>query len=428
MVSLSDLPVEILYRIVTIGPCENALALLLVNHRFHMICTESKTYANIVKNGNGGSADHTTTSWWPSGTSDWSIAARWALADNKTHHVFRWEDNYPIPLPVTSLFWLPELLTQGHEAAVESLSDRNLNFRSNLDTEIVTRAVWHETCQSFYNHVRSLRYMILPSEVESTASSHTDPMSGHVPKSYSSILNSMVPDLRSSGMQSRSMFTSRAGNRAGPTTSTSRTRKALTEVEDYDMSCLTLATVMVATLNNSIKKNVRTVGDVAPPRFEDFPLSQIYQYINPPFSNRVGTDAETTGSVPFLKSHLPVTTSTAFLSSGEWIGYYCYSGWRANVSWDGMMSGIHLEVTADYQDHCAVSTRGKASDQWGLFMLFGTIHRNNGWIQMTKQYDSGTTWQWKGVMTSFGIVASWGPEDWGGWLWLWKREWSSSQP
>ncbi|KAJ9663338.1 hypothetical protein H2198_000855 [Neophaeococcomyces mojaviensis] len=158
--------------------------------------------------------------------------------------------------------------------------------------------------------------------------------------------------------------------------------------------------------------------NLIPPSARNIPFEVIYSSIEPPFSSSRSNDSASW----FLTKHLPVMTSPDFLADGEWIGYYCHVRVGRQPTWDPMMHGINFEITADYADHCAVRSRG--DDAYGPSSLFGTVHKQNGSLQITKQYENGTTWQWSAVMTPFGIVGSWGSSIWGGWFWLWKRSWS----
>lgn len=87
------------------------------------------------------------------------------------------------------------------------------------------------------------------------------------------------------------------------------------------------------------------------------------------------------------------------------------------------MHGINFKIVADRAEDLILSSQGE--DASGSFTMSGAVHKSNGEVDMKKRYDNGEIWEWLGVMTPFGIVATRGSRC-GGWLWLWKRSWSST--
>ena len=119
-------------------------------------------------------------------------------------------------------------------------------------------------------------------------------------------------------------------------------------------------------------------------------------------------------------------TAKDFLEGGEWVGYYCYSFRELGMPmFDSMMSGMRFACSAapnEDQNSLLLTTRG--DDGCGQFQLQGTISANDGCLGLTKLYAGGNAWGWRAIMSPYGLIGTWGEGRWGGWLWLWKREWS----
>lgn len=163
-----------------------------------------------------------------------------------------------------------------------------------------------------------------------------------------------------------------------------------------------------------------------PPCTEKIPFLDLMRGMPPPFSPEAADHIPT--------SHLAVMTDESFIEHGSWEGYYCYSFDRGGrpLFFDAPMRDIRLDVVERkviWQVGVEVTTlhvRGQGVDGVGPFTLTGKIWTDTGKIELAKEYvQSLTVWTWGAFMTPFGIVGTWGEGEWGGWLWLWKSEWSS---
>ena len=76
--------------------------------------------------------------------------------------------------------------------------------------------------------------------------------------------------------------------------------------------------------------------------------------------------------------------------------------------------------------HNRVYFRGDGHDRVGTFVITGTCDTRTGVISATKAYDMMHQWEWRGMLTPFGMAGTWGAglRGWGGWWWIWPREWS----
>jgi hypothetical protein len=129
----------------------------------------------------------------------------------------------------------------------------------------------------------------------------------------------------------------------------------------------------------------------------------------------------------FGTCHLHTMTSPEFLEDGEWAGYYCFSIPRAdNVHFDPPMSRIRFVTSRHSADSRTLGLSADGIDSVGSFHLQGEINSETGRVIIRKEYNHGVPWAWDwfSIMTPFGIVGSWGRQDWGGWFWLWKTSWS----
>lgn len=427
---LDALPAELQYRIIAHGTAANALTLSCVNKRFQRICTDPLVYFDIVRRGNGQPAttqqcpDMDEFSWWESEEHDWHTAARWALADMNAQEAFSTNTSLSDGLPLASLYWLPELLVQNHRQARSSFLRPGVTswpFKKTVDAETLTRAVWHGTY-----HCLCLDDPELEPLGPHTAQSPSTPLCFHSTVFFDQ-LRRLIPRLRYDACQPRILLTRGVQYvlQAGETSADRR------EVEQF--SCLALGTFMIAILHHSLRRRMALAqvhgispgGDLKPPSALNMPFKELHTNISLPFTDRMShkTIPRIESSTCFIKSHLPVMTSSNFLAEGTWVGYYCYVLHMQTVQWDAMMDRIQFQVTADYPDHCTVTTRDRGVDSYGSFIIFGTVLKSTGLVHMTKQYDNGTVWAWHGIMTSYGIVGSWGDERFGGWFWLWKKEW-----
>ena len=153
-----------------------------------------------------------------------------------------------------------------------------------------------------------------------------------------------------------------------------------------------------------VQISVPTTESIRFRSFMDMPL---------PFAADIAT------ALPFC--HLASMTSKSFIEEGEWAGFYSMSiGPLHPRPFDPPMRGIRFQVCDD-PELPARTLDAKGEDGVGSFRLFGKIALNTGEITLEKQYDGqGPHWDWFCLMTPFGIAGTWGSDDWGGWVWLWK--------
>ena len=80
---LDTLPVEIIRRITSHGPCESTLSLLKVNRALHSACNDRLVFKSIIDNGNGSTSDLPIWKCTLPLDSPVTLWARYALADSK---------------------------------------------------------------------------------------------------------------------------------------------------------------------------------------------------------------------------------------------------------------------------------------------------------------------------------------------------------
>ncbi|KAI0290263.1 hypothetical protein B0F90DRAFT_1787663 [Multifurca ochricompacta] len=127
---------------------------------------------------------------------------------------------------------------------------------------------------------------------------------------------------------------------------------------------------------------------------------------------------------PWLQGGL-AGTPLARLSSTtgrSWLGYYSVVGVTGR---DPPMS-IEMRSAKPppdaEDDH--IYFRGEGTDNVGPFSLRGSCDTKTGLVIATKAYVNSHQWEWRGMLTPFGIVGMWGAQWYGGWWWIWPREWS----
>jgi len=138
---------------------------------------------------------------------------------------------------------------------------------------------------------------------------------------------------------------------------------------------------------------------------------------------------------PWLRDGLAGTpfASLSSTTSSAWAGYYTIMG-LARMGTDPPM---HLELRSvppppnDDTDADAVAGSdpdhvhfyGEGRDGVGTFTVAGMCEKRTGVVKAIKAYTTHS-WEWRGVLTPFGMGGVWGPGWGGGWWWIWPREWS----
>lgn len=377
----------------------------------------------------------TDTPYWASSLSlnhekDWRVCAKWSLAAEKAAEVSAklTEASYKLHsstrMTEDVLSWLPELLLQGYSPAQDLLRYRlTLIFPPDFDpntmsVDSITRLAF---CDAYRLTIENQGRISDPSRRLARTSRLSKSQRKQLANFYSiaeAAYKRLCPTVSLEVLPLEQYPEIMAGT-------------SLTQVSFLGQMVLAtffaggIYQLLTYALNHDEVRRTWPGGrsNIRPPRGDTISFDKLFSIGQPPFTTIKGEDPRST----FLARHLPIMTSPEFLSDGEWVGYYCYIH-RTNEPpiWDAMMHSIHFEITADYADHCAVTTRGE--DGCGSFSLLGTCHKRSGRIQMTKQYDDGTTWVWSGIMTPFGIVCSWGRNAGSNrsrLIWLWKGPWTA---
>jgi len=140
---------------------------------------------------------------------------------------------------------------------------------------------------------------------------------------------------------------------------------------------------------------------------------------------------------PWLHDGLASTPLAALSSttSCAWAGYYTYKGMddRDPPMYIELRSTPAPDARAETDTEAAhdrVYFRGEGHDEVGMFDLIGTCDTRTGVISAIKGYGIIHQWEWRGMLTPFGMAGMWG-RGWGnawawgaGWWWIWPREWS----
>lgn len=125
--------------------------------------------------------------------------------------------------------------------------------------------------------------------------------------------------------------------------------------------------------------------------------------------------------------HLAKMTTAGFLEDGEWAGFYStsYGARGGPANFDPPMHGIRFATTTNSDSSATIDLHATGEDGVGTFSLDGKLLPVTGQMTFTKRYFGGfPKWDWACLMTPVGIVGSWGPNGYGGWIWLWKTGWS----
>ncbi|KAI0261120.1 hypothetical protein BC834DRAFT_972907 [Gloeopeniophorella convolvens] len=131
------------------------------------------------------------------------------------------------------------------------------------------------------------------------------------------------------------------------------------------------------------------------------------------------------GSIrPWLQDDMAGTPFAGLSTSPRaWAGYYTTEipQWIAR----DMPMFFDLQTTPPEAGGSRyISFQAAGEDAVGRFTLVGTCDSRTGLVSAQKMYQGMHTWEWDGVVTPFGMVGRWGTKSYGGWWWVWPREWS----
>ena len=135
---------------------------------------------------------------------------------------------------------------------------------------------------------------------------------------------------------------------------------------------------------------------------------------------------------PWLHDGLAGTPLAALSSTTgcAWAGYYTYKGVGSSdpPMYIEMRSTSGPDAGADTESaRNGLHFRGEGHDGVGKFVIHGACDTRTGMVGATKVYEMHQ-WEWRGMLTPFGMAGMWGPSwgaGWGaGWWWIWPREWS----
>ena len=136
---------------------------------------------------------------------------------------------------------------------------------------------------------------------------------------------------------------------------------------------------------------------------------------------------------PWLHNKL-AGTPLADLSSTTgraWAGYYTVLGsgvrdppmfLELRSTSPPLGSDADADAAADSKSDC-VYFGGEGHDGVGTFTVMGVCDVRTGAVSAIKRYSSHW-WEWRGMVTPFGMTGMWGPGWSGGWWWIWPQEWS----
>ena len=135
---------------------------------------------------------------------------------------------------------------------------------------------------------------------------------------------------------------------------------------------------------------------------------------------------------PWLRDR-PAGTPLADLLSmtgRPWAGYYTY------LDTDVRDPPMYLELCcctpparitdsdAD-SEFLEVYFHGEGRDGVGTFVVLGKCNVHTGVMSAIKGYTTMMNmWDWRGMVTPFGMAGMWGPGRSGGWWWIWPQGWS----
>ncbi|TFY65913.1 hypothetical protein EVG20_g5176 [Dentipellis fragilis] len=108
-----------------------------------------------------------------------------------------------------------------------------------------------------------------------------------------------------------------------------------------------------------------------------------------------------------------------------WCGYYGRGVATAPYVDPPMLFKLYRKSTED--NDAKIRFGGTGQDRVGPFRIEGVANLDSGTVLATKQYiHADFSWEWKGIITPFGMVGRWGIYGYNGWWWIWPKEWGGS--
>ena len=158
------------------------------------------------------------------------------------------------------------------------------------------------------------------------------------------------------------------------------------------------------------------------PKFKKIPFQSMF-FMPVPF----------TQSAPerLLRCHTFLMTMREFLDDDEWLGFSTIS-FRRNTtpSLASPMRDVRFYTRPSDADRDEFRFLASGIDRFGEFFINGHVDRTTCQITATKRSVSiNLQWECSCIMLPCGIVGTWwGNSGWGGWIWLWKVDWTDFCP
>lgn len=377
---LDALPFELLKRIAMFSTAGTALALSQCNKKLHSACFDPLIFRNIIQNPKGTSSaleDSWDISFLPSSTPA-SVIARYAVADSRARSwkYFPRRDRSSSSYELCSdahLKWAPHLAMLGHP------------FIQSLDLQAYVGGMQNLSLRDS----RQVLHLLINALFSNPASWNSRDI--HV---FFESLCGLVEDDASS-------------------------------LHPLDLVMSMILWQVLADLG--VERPVITL-----PLMDRMLMARSKDSAPPPFMG---------GEMDPTTFHVASMSQKAFIEDGDWCGYYSYDTLLMNPPHiDPAMESVKLRLhdtnsselsseiineTSSSNAHSLHSISGNGKDSVGNFRLSGQLF-SDGRMPMTKIYDQGIHWDWDTCVTPWGIMGFWGQSDSTyGWVWLWKREWST---
>jgi hypothetical protein len=409
---LDTLPVEIIQRIASCGPCESALALGKVCSTLHRACNNRFVFKSIIDNGNGRSFEN--DDWQCTAvTSQCSTSecARWALADSQARQLVELLEGNARWSVTFDDFWLDEYTTWAPQIMA---LHHCLNTASGTLFPILLERLSQKWDKKHLTQAQALSFCLAATMLS-------------VKELGGGLLTADIQRKMPGDQSFHPPRRARDRTHDRPPTVQHRVANQVLGVFALDLREALAEPDSLSHIGSGGATPIRPpfAADIPFPDLMDLPL---------PFTEEV-TDA-------FSTCHLRTMTSVAFLEDGEWTGYYTYppgSPRRSHSRFDPPMVGIKFSVeqydnnddTINNSQRLRLRANAEAHDYHGRFTLEGYIVPTTGGFSMTKQYVGRHSFPWDGVMTPFGFLGSWEYPLWPGghtkcgWFWLWKTSWTT---
>ncbi|KAF2117383.1 hypothetical protein BDV96DRAFT_644807 [Lophiotrema nucula] len=411
--SLLALPVELLRRIASHTTCSTVFNLFLTHRRLYAACNDRLVFRYIAETCHGIRCDEDiwrdSSALLDNATLADTIRVAFAVERALKLHEgedplleIRPKDNGRYELDMHE--WLPHLMALRHPQVVrlDPLPYLDIFYRTGPEGE----GRWHQDVDDFDSTFTNVGFIILTSFLARRVTPGV-----------------LADDLQKYGNQHYLQLQDIPYGLS---------RQVPRPIVEYGVSLINFAqcSAICVTLAASIQLAFGNAQAILP-SLDQMPLHE-WAVVPPVYRSTIDT---------FATCHVMKMTEPDFLH-GVWEGFYSdHRGWGGeSIKIDPKMRDIQLiacpPTDSDYLDDAdtlpgvtvVIDRNSGGLDKVGPFNLSGTVDEEGQVCVIKRYFHGGWTWRWRGRVMPYGIAGMWGRDltgEFGGYFWIWKKEWAA---